>query len=511
MARAAANVARDVAGDVAGGAARHVCRWAVLPACVMLWGCPEQIGPNAPSDKAGTQTSHTVGTKGATTPGNATTSGGTSAGTSAGTSVEQPAGDLATENPVPKPDGDDKAAVVYRGTLSFGGTVVVALNQPEAGMATIRFDDSDFGLQGAIVGSVRVAPGRGEQLVTAIAAAGGDPPPDEVIAALPRIKVRIGIRDGILRGDIEGLPNVALMRGGEPRGIMKTRHPGSPQLAGLIHAVRSDTAPPLASLAGTYTYMMEGAKYPDKFHAPLIGSQVAQVGQLRIDSDGMFRACPNQIYADACESAGGNDTVTAAALRLADQTRYPGQFELWDEGMAIGRIFAQEIDGKWHLRMWQHQPVAADTVKRATWVMQSGANALRPGYMDGAWECREPGLDAEARTLNPPPLDGAILPMKMVAKGTVLANDEMVPAEIADLTFDAGFIADGASRPASLPGVVHVSWMQAPTPVGVADPRQQVILPIDEQTFVYLREPDAAEDSAVWGRCGRWLNKRPGR
>lgn len=93
----------------------------------------------------------------------------------------------------------------------------------------------------------------------------------------------------------------------------------------------------------------------------------------------------------------------------------------------------------------------------------------------------------------------------------MLANDEMVPAEIADLTFDAGFIADGASRPASLPGVVHVSWMQAPTPVGVADPRQQVILPIDEQTFVYLREPDAAEDSAVWGRCGRWLNKRPGR
>lgn len=458
-------------------AAPQVCRWAMLPACLVLWGCPEQIGPNA--------------------------TGGTGSKTSVTSSTPATA-------PTPKPE-DVNAPLAFRGTLSFGGTFVMVINQPEAGKATIRFEDSPFGLKGAIVGDVRKVSGRGGLAVTALVSDGSDPPPEAVIEALPRIGVRFGIGNGALRGEIEGLPNVALAQGGEPPGTVKTRHPGSAILAGTIHAVATESAPPLASIAGTYTYMSETARYPARYFAPLPGSQSAQVGQLRIESDGKFRACPNQVYAEACEPVRSGDAVMTAEVRLADQTRHPGQFEVWSADVLVGRLFAQEDMGKWNLRMAQQGGVGNDTVQIGSWIMQATTQPLAADALDGKWRCIQPALDLAATALNPPVSSGMIDERDWILKGGGIASDDHGSLDSARLTFNAGFAADANAKPAPLPGVVYAFRQDTQTRPGTGEEREEVILPLDDQSFAYLREVDGKAESTVAGLCYRRSDKRPGR
>lgn len=491
---------RQVAGHVTRRVARHAGRWAILPACLMLWGCPEQIGPNPTSTKTGTTNDTTNDTTNVTT-------NGTTNGTASDPAL------------LPKPAAEN-GLVVYRGTLSFGGSIVITLDRPAAGKVTIRFEDSPFGLTGAIVGSLSAPPGRSVQSVKGLAADGSNPPPDALIAALPDIELRFGVDNGALRGDIEGVPNIALAQAGEAGGASRTRHPGSARLAGLIHAVNTRSAPALASLVGTYNYMVEAARYPSGSPAPLPGTQLVQVGQLRIDDDGMLTTCPNQEHAVGCKPVRAGDATMGAQLRPADQTRHPGQFEVVDEGVVIGRLFVQDDGGKWNLRMLQQQLVASGQVRIGTWVMQAVTSPMRGGQLDGDWACREAGIDPAMLGLNPPGLNGKIDGTLLSVKDGAMATADMRPVESANLTLNAGFRVDNPSKPATdparkLPGVAHALWAQVPAPVGTEIVSEQVVLPLAPDVFVYLREVDDAAggqaESSVWGLCEKPLLKRPPR
>jgi len=170
--------------------------------------------------------------------------------------------------------------------------------------------------------------------------------------------------------------------------------------------------------------------------------------------------------------------------------------------------------------MLQQQLVASGQVRIGTWVMQAVTPPMRPHHFDGNWACREVGIDPAMLGLNPPGLNGKMDGTLLSVKDGAMTTADMRPVESAKLTVNAGFRIDNPSKPATnltskLPGVAHALWAQVPAPVGTEIVSEQVVLPLAQDTFVYLREIDDAAgrqtDSAVWGLCEKPLLRRPPR
>lgn len=431
-------------------------RWATLPVCLMLWGCPE-------ADK---------------------TANGTAAGGQAPTSVTTSA------------QAASAATTTYRGTLSFGGTIAITLDEPTAGMATIRFDDSPFGISGSIVGKVTTRLLDGRRVVSGLKADGANPPPDALVDAIQDVSLAFTAADGLLVGDIEGLPNVAMKAAVPPR--RTGGHPGNPSLAGTIHATGTVALPAVASIAGTYSYVAESSQYKPGAVIPELGTQSAEAGQLRIDADGNIVTCPGQPFQSQCKSLRAGEPVQVLRLRTADQTRYPGMFDVMAGDVPFGKLFLQERNGERLLFMTQRFDLPSHRTL-GTWVVRSTA-PLAPGKLNGNWSCRQPRATLDM--LNPPALTGAVGAHGLTVKDETIDADIGQGVDFGKLALNAGFGADEGS-PARIGGLARAGWSETPAPAGEGDMREQVIVPLDDQRFVYLAETDVDSEGVTWGSCTR--------
>ncbi|WP_423196953.1 MULTISPECIES: hypothetical protein [unclassified Cupriavidus] len=446
---------------------------AIVPACLLLAGCPQEGADGA--DGAG----------GKLTP----------AGTVMG-SVQTGTG--------------SRAEVVYRGTLSFGGTIALSFPAADRGKVTISFPHSPYGLSGRLIGDVTTRASDGRQVVTNLRADSADPPPDLLAESLRDIALSFATANGLLTGDIEGVPNVSLTRaespGNRPARVRRQRGDAADiaRLAGLIHASATTALPALASIAGTYAYLAQHQRMEDLWPDPDMGMQRAESGQLRIGADGSLATCPSQPFQPDCKSLRAGEAVHAMTLRAADQTRFPGMFDVLDTSASptptpVGQLFMREVEGKPVLLLNLHAE-ADDRLRIGTWVART-AEPLPDRLLDGSWTCRQPDRDGLPRDASVG--DGGLaLPQWRVAEGWIeMAPNQ--PMEAARLTLNAAFGVGGDGRPAPLAGVAHAQWADTPAPVGTQGSRQQVMLPLDGKQFVYLAEDDAGDDEVVWGSCDK--------
>lgn len=320
-----------------------------------------------------------------------TTSGGANGGTSTG----------ATPAEVKPLAGGS----LYVGSVSFGDTVSVQLDQPAAGQITLRFLDSRFGLAGALVGQYTQS---GDTYrVTNLTASGTDVPAALATAAAS-ITFSFTLDDGLLSGALGQVPNVKAGNGGLLQGYISAANKGAQ----------------LKDIAGTYSYLRQAG-------------DTATAGQLAIQADGSVRVCAAQGYSASC-AGGQTGTLTADA----DQARYPGAFALTIAGSKVGRVFVGKQQGS--TALFVDETGASATAATGNWVVR-GATTLATNAVDGDWVCAEPELDdANATT-------GRTRRNIVSVSGNTLAADNIVS--------DVRLIYNGFASGAAF-GLISGTWQE---------------------------------------------------
>ncbi|WP_257993582.1 ParB/Srx family N-terminal domain-containing protein [Cupriavidus pauculus] len=293
---------------------------------------------------------------------------------------------------------------LYVGSVSFGDTVSVQLDQPAAGQITLRFLDSRFGLAGALVG--QYTQNGDTYRVSKLTASGADVPA-ALAAAASSITFSFTLDDGLLSGALGQVPNV------------KT---GNGLLQGYISAANKGAQ--LKDIAGTYSYLRQAG-------------DTAAAGQLAIQADGSVRVCASQGYSANCT---GGQTGTLSAD--ADQARYPGAFALTIAGSKVGRVFVGKQQGS--TALFVDETGASASAATGNWVVRA-ATSLAANAVDGDWICAEPELDdANATT-------GRTRRNIISVGGNVLAADN-IPSDV-PLIYN-GF-ASGAAF-----GLISGTWQE---------------------------------------------------
>ncbi|MNM54119.1 hypothetical protein D3C81_652310 [compost metagenome] len=266
-----------------------------------------------------------------------------------------------TETPAAPAEPPPPLPIKYSGTLSFGDTIALTVDAPSRGRVTLSFVDSAFGLRGTVIGNYTSTDGN--YTVSGLEADSADPPPATLTARLAGIGLtfRQGV-DGLF-GEISGVPNLL----GTSTGL----------LAGDIAAnVAPLTAPALSSLAGGYNVLMNFGIYDQATGKPLVGP-VSTAAGMRFDTEGNVELCTD---ADLVTCV----TPQLGKLTLADQTRFPGAYDLVMNGGGYfrGRLFVNPTGG---LRFDMNY-AEAGSVATGTWTIQP-ATALVAGELDGTWAC----------------------------------------------------------------------------------------------------------------------------
>lgn len=384
----------------------------------------------------------------------------------------------AVPKPVSKP-----VSKYYLGMLSIGGTVAVTLDAPEAGKVTVRFSDSPFGIDGSVVGDL--LSDDDSYVVTNLGVAGADTPPaPHVVARLDDIEIGFRIAGDLLEGDIANVPGSAL--------------PSAPRLAGLMLATSLRALPATASIAGTYAFVTTRVDRMEGDLTAAHGGNKAAAGQASIMPDGRLLVCPGQNYRDDCVAPDTGAKAPGAMLRPADQTRYPGAFDLLADGEHAGRVFVARDGAEWMLFVDQQQALG-DTLGLGAWVLRT-ARPLQEDALLGNWACRQPGV--RITPLMGSQLNGAMDAHTMWIDGETIAVG-MLPGVISDLQRNASFGPYSETKPAAVDGLAHVKWFDPPLLPGTELIREQVLLPLGAQRLIYLNEMRKDIDSVVWGACRR--------
>jgi len=266
-----------------------------------------------------------------------------------------------TETPVAPTTPPAPAPVKYSGTMSFGDTIAITMDAPSAGKLKLSFVDSAFGLRGTVVGSYTSV--GGNITVSGLEADSADPPPAALIAKLTGIGLSFRLSANGIFGEISGVPNLL----GTSTGL----------LAGNISASVVTIDPPaLSSLAGAYNAHINFGIFDTATGKPLLGPG-SSTGTLRLDTNGILQLCSS---ADPVTCA----TPQLGKLTLADQTRFPGAFDMVMDGAGYfrGRIFVTTNGG---LRFDMNYSESG-AVATGTWTIQP-AKALAAGELDGTWAC----------------------------------------------------------------------------------------------------------------------------
>lgn len=352
----------------------------------------------------------------------------------------------------------------YAGTASFGDTVSVTLDQPEAGQLTLRFVDSRFGLAGALTATYTTQ-ADGSLLAGKFAAVASSGVPAALVTALPRLGLRFQLEGGLLSGSLAQVPNLKAADGSLLQG----------QLAASNQGVAD-----VARLAGTYSYIRLNTAYNAKGVAQ--GAAASSFGQLAVKADGSVRACVGQAYADNC-SAGLGGKLAAEA----DQKTYPGAFALTLDGQRIGRVMVNAQSGAATLLADEFTSAADGTFRTGTWTLQSAALALPATQLDGEWLCAQPELDATSGTPT------GRVQRNFVSIGSGLLQTDTIDTDV-KLSANAAIGGSATSATTGLNGLVAGQWSDT-------QKAARLLLPVGKQTAYYIGAGTSATANTVAGVC----------
>ncbi|SDP32464.1 hypothetical protein SAMN04488595_107119 [Ralstonia sp. 25mfcol4.1] len=374
------------------------------------------------------------------------------------------------------------AAVTYLGVISFGDTIAITLDAPAAGKLKIRFADSAFGLSGTLIGDY--TNNGGVYTVANLAADGADPPPAFVSALLGSITATFTVSGTTLTGEIAGLP----------------KQLGGGKLSGHISASSVSAGSTPASLAGTYSLITTQSTY-----YATSGNLQGQNGigsQMRVNADGSVRMCQAD-YSDTCVNG------LPGSLTLADQTRYPGAYELTLGGQFQGRLFTLQTNGgiqTLYLDMIypnnMGNPITGTAIFRPV-------QTLTAAQVAGRWTCSQPAVSylRPAGLGLPVYLDGAmqsnVFTISADGEVTDMATHTATPLH----TNVARNSVGGIAQLTAINGIMSTEWT---VPVGTVGTRSQVFLPLDATTMAYFAEiqvpivdTNVTVAALVQGKCSK--------
>ncbi|CAG9164106.1 hypothetical protein [Cupriavidus pampae] len=386
--------------------------------------------------------------------------------------------------------------ITYRGPLSFGGTVAVTVDAPNAGQVQVRFEDSPFGLQGTIVGNYTTR--YGESTVRQFAADASDPPSEAVVGRLRGAALRFTRNDDRLSGGISGLPNLALPA-------------RTARLAGILHATAAQDLPALASIAGIYTFVRhQEAGTPSR--AAGNTKLGLDTGQFRIERSGAMWPCND----DGCLAPAAGSGAFVQKLEPADQTRWPGAFAVITDGKPGGRMYVSGKTGDATQDLTLYVANTAREVPGAgigSIVMRTG-ESVASTLPYGRWRCQHPAMRPDPQT-GSHAYRGTLQTETLDMTGPSVRNRDMnrpvqawqTVASAPTATGSGGVAARGAAN--AIKGLSWVRW----TPQ-----RHQAFLPLDASTMAYALQSTAPVSSLdQMGICHRQRTvvprsvKRPGK
>ncbi|WP_322009402.1 hypothetical protein [Paraburkholderia sp. J12] len=271
------------------------------------------------------------------------------------------------------------AAQSYVGTVSFGDTVRIDIDQPSAGQLTLTFLDSQFGLAGTLVGPYKAS---GNTYAAGTLSAGtGAPAALSTAAAGIQLTLQIATdasHHGIMTGTLQNVPNLKANDGSHLQGQVQASNNG---------------VTTVAALAGTYSFVKLSGNYTAG-GVPQ-GSQDAEAGQIKINADGTMRFCSGQPWSDSCtnydQDTGTSSPTTGTIAVDPNQTLYPGAFDIVLNGSPLGRAFVSTSNGRTSLFVDQAGTNSDGTFRTGSWVLTT-STALAAGAADGTWTCSEPGV-----------------------------------------------------------------------------------------------------------------------
>ena len=353
------------------------------------------------------------------------------------------------------------AAVTYLGAISFGDTIAITLDAPSAGKLKIRFADSAFGLSGTLIGNYTKS--GSVYTVANLAEDSADPPPAFVSALLGSITATFTVSGTTLTGEISGLPKLS----------------GTGKLSGHISASSLSTPATSASLAGTYSLITTQSTYYAT--SGNLQTQYGFGGQMRVNADGSVRMCQGD-YSDTC----GGSRPALGTLLPADQTRYPGAYELTINGVLQGRVFtlpaggAQTLYLDLNLRNNEGEKVTGTAIFRP-------AQTLAGAQVAGRWTCSQPAVSYQRPTGigMSVGLDGVM----QASTYTISVHGDITDVATGTSTTLLMNLARnslaGTSQTMAVSGIMSGEWTVPASTLGV---RSQVFLPIDAVTMAYFAE-----------------------
>lgn len=368
----------------------------------------------------------------------------------------------------------------YIGTISFGDTISVTLDTT-AQTVTVTFVNSQFGLSGQIVGNYTVS--GGIYTATNFAASGTVPAVLSAGASGVGFTFSIvtgGTNNNTLSGQMTNVPNVAV---GSSTFL-------SGQVAASNNGVNS-----LAALAGTYSFIKLSGNYSSA--GVPVGDQDADSGQIKINADGSFRACPSAAYSDTCMDDQNPSTADTGTIKIdPNQTSFPGAFDMTMNGALLGRLFVSTTNGQNTLMLDQAGTNSGGTFRTGSWVLQSSTQPLTSGAYDGIWSCAEPDTSDTNQLLGTITTKivgisgGALLPM--------LSPNPMA------LNYNTTFNAAASSGSPTFVSSGPVNGIMAGLLYSQASPSAMMFLPVSASSIYYLDEVNG-NGFFVEGLCTKQL------
>lgn len=360
------------------------------------------------------------------------------------------------------------AQQTYIGTVSFGDTISVQIDAPAKGQVTTTFINSQFGLAGKLVGNYTLT--NGNYIVTSFQASGTVPP--ALAAGANAVGMQFAVsadssNHGVLSGQLSNVPNV-------------TAGSGAQTLSGQI-AASNNGVTTVAGLAGTYSFIKLSGDYTAG--GVPVGSQDADSGQMQINADGTFRACPSAAYAANCMDDSDASVADTGTLAIdPDQATYPGAFDMTLNGKSFGRLFASTSGGQITLMLDQAGTNSEGTFRTGSWVFQT-AQALTSGSYDGTWLCSEPNTTDNNQLL------GNIVTNRVTIAGTTLTPSGSSTASLA-LNFNATYNAAASSSTPTLASGVNglMAGLLRDTSNGNTVQSAMMFLPVSSTNIYYLDE-----------------------
>jgi hypothetical protein len=360
------------------------------------------------------------------------------------------------------------AQQTYIGTISFGDTISVQIDAPAKGQVTTTFINSQFGLAGKLVGNYTLT--NGSYVVTSFQASGTVPATLAAGANAVGMQFTVAAdssNHGILSGQLSNVPNV-------------TAGSGSQALSGQI-AASNNGVTTVADLAGTYSFIkLSGDHTTGGVPA---GSQDADSGQMQINADGTFRACPSAAYGASCMDDSDASIADTGTITVdADQTTYPGAFDMTLNGKSFGRFFVSTSGARLTLMLDQAGTNSNGTFRTGSMVLQT-AQAITSGTYDGTWLCSEPNINDNNQLL------GNIVTNRVAIAGTTFTPSNEYASPFT-LNFNATFnAASSSSTPTPANGVNGLmAGLLRTTSNGNTVQSAMMFLPVSSTNIYYLDE-----------------------